>query len=60
MVRGVKDGQIRYFVAGDGRGPGGGPGGRDANSSASQITEWVQDNFVAQNIDGTTVYDLQG
>ncbi len=56
----VKDGQIRYFLAGDGRGPGGGPGGRDANSSASQITKWVQDNFVAQNIDGTTVYDLQG
>ena len=55
----VHDGQVRYFLAGDGKGPGG-PGGHDTDSSGSQITEWVQDNFVAQNIDGTTVYDLQG
>ncbi len=55
----VHDGQIRYFLAGDGRGPGG-PGGHDTSSSGSQITEWVQDHFVAQNIDGTTLYDLQG
>jgi len=52
----VEDGQVRYFLAGDGHGPGGG----DANSSGSQITDWVRDNFVAQNVDGTTVYDLQG
>ncbi len=55
----VHDGQIRYFLAGDGRGPGG-PGGHDTTSSGSQITEWVQDHFVAQNIDGTTIYDLEG
>jgi 4-amino-4-deoxy-L-arabinose transferase-like glycosyltransferase len=53
----VHDGQIRYFLLNNGRGWG---GGRDADSSGSQISEWVKDNFVAQTVDGTTVYDLHG
>ncbi|WP_099022655.1 ArnT family glycosyltransferase [Mycolicibacterium palauense] len=61
----VRDGQIRYFLAGDSHTPGGpdgpggpgGPGGRDGASSP--ITAWVRDNFVARTVDGTTVYDLQ-
>ena len=54
----VADGQVRYFVAGDGRGPG--PmGGGDKESAGSQITAWVKANYTAQTIDGQTVYDLQ-
>lgn len=52
----VADGQIGYFLVSD-RGPGG-RGGGDTDSSAAQITQWVKDNFTAQTIDGTTVYDL--
>jgi 4-amino-4-deoxy-L-arabinose transferase-like glycosyltransferase len=52
----VSDGDVGYFLVSS-RGPGG-PGGRDSNSSAAQITQWVQDNFPAQEIDGTQVYDL--
>jgi hypothetical protein len=46
----VADGEIHYFVAG---GMGGGPGRGD-----SEITQWVQQHFTAQTIDGRTVYDL--
>jgi hypothetical protein len=55
----VADGEVGYFLVSE-RGPGGpgGPGGRDSDSAATQITQWVQDNFAAQTIDGTTVYDL--
>jgi len=71
----VRDGQIAYFIVDDrgpggrggpGSGPGarqdgrggpGGPGGR--SGTATEITEWVKANFTAQNIDGTTVYDLR-
>jgi 4-amino-4-deoxy-L-arabinose transferase-like glycosyltransferase len=52
----VADGEVGYFLVSE-RGPGG-RGGRDSDSSAAQITQWVQDNFAAQTIDGTTVYDL--
>ncbi|GAB11253.1 hypothetical protein GOARA_066_00040 [Gordonia araii NBRC 100433] len=65
----VRDGQVRYFVVDD-RGPGKrggsggpgdgrprGPGGRGGSSTA--ITEWVQANFTASSIEGTTVFDLQ-
>lgn len=55
----VADGQVGYFLVSE-HGPGGrgGPGGRDADSSASQITQWVEDNFASQSVDGTTVYNL--
>ncbi|CAN5513349.1 glycosyltransferase family 39 protein [soil metagenome] len=54
----VSEGQVHYFIAGNehGRGPGG-PGGDD-NNAASQITEWVKQNFAAQTMGGSTVYDL--
>ena len=52
----VGDGQVGYFLTSE-RGFGG-PGGSDNDSAGSQITQWVKDNFTAQKIDGTTVYDL--
>jgi 4-amino-4-deoxy-L-arabinose transferase-like glycosyltransferase len=55
----VADGQVHYFLVGQQRGPGG-PGGGRGDSSGTQITEWVKANYVAQTIDGTTVYDLSG
>jgi 4-amino-4-deoxy-L-arabinose transferase-like glycosyltransferase len=51
----VADGKIHYFIgggAGGGRGPGGG------NGHAQQISSWVQQNFTATTVGGTTVYDL--
>ncbi|WP_199254437.1 ArnT family glycosyltransferase [Mycolicibacterium mengxianglii] len=53
----VRDGDVGYLLVSE-RGPGGGPGWHDGESAGAQITEWVQDNFPAQTIDGTTVYDL--
>ncbi|HEU4674955.1 MAG TPA: hypothetical protein VFS29_03140, partial [Motilibacteraceae bacterium] len=46
------EGKIHYFLGG---------GGFVANGGAdvgSQITAWVQANFTAQTVGGTTVYDL--
>ena len=51
----VAAGQIGYFVAGSGQG--GGQGG-DSTSSASEITSWVEANFDATTVGGSTVYDL--
>lgn len=48
----VAQGKIHYFIGGQAGGPGGQSG------SSAQITEWVQANFTAQTIDGTTLYDL--
>jgi 4-amino-4-deoxy-L-arabinose transferase-like glycosyltransferase len=48
----VVDNEIRYFIAGDHRGPGGNSG------SAAEITAWVQQNFTPIDVGGTTVYDL--
>ncbi|MBD9704061.1 glycosyltransferase family 39 protein [Streptomyces sp. ID01-12c] len=50
----VEDGKIHYFIAG---GSGGGRGGDSAGTS-SQISSWVQENFEAVTVDGTTFYDL--
>lgn len=47
----VADGEIHYFIAGGMRGPGG-------EGTASQIQEWVQENFVAITVDGVALYDL--
>lgn len=49
----VAGGTIHYFVGG-GRG---GPGSSDSSPSA-QITQWVQENFTATQVDGVTLYDL--
>ncbi|MDF2825943.1 MAG: glycosyl transferase [Mycobacterium sp.] len=53
----VADGEVGYFLVGE-RGGRGGPGGRDGDGASAQITQWVQDNYAGQTIDGTTVYDL--
>lgn len=45
---------IHYYIAGNSMG-GQANGG---SSAAEQITQWVQENFTAQTIDGVTVYDL--
>ncbi len=46
----VADGKIGYYVPG---GRGGGMGG------GSEIATWVEANFTAVEVDGTTVYDLR-
>jgi 4-amino-4-deoxy-L-arabinose transferase-like glycosyltransferase len=51
----VADGQITYYIGG---GQGGGPGG-DADSTSSQIAEWVAASYTATTVGGQTVYDLQ-
>ncbi|GLW51558.1 hypothetical protein Stsp02_72190 [Streptomyces sp. NBRC 14336] len=50
----VADGKIHYFIA---SGSGGGMGGA-ANGTSSQISAWVEENFEAVTVDGTTFYDL--
>lgn len=55
----VTQGLIRYYIAsGD---MGGGMGGTQmgGSSAASEIAEWVAQNYTAQTIGNTTVYDLQ-
>jgi 4-amino-4-deoxy-L-arabinose transferase-like glycosyltransferase len=56
----VEAGQIHYFAAsGGGRGMGGrGMGGPGGLGGGSQISAWVQQNFPAVTIGGTTFYDL--
>ena len=49
----VAAGQVHYFAASSGRG--GGPGGA---AGGSAITSWVQQNFTAVDIGGSTFYDL--
>lgn len=49
----VDEGRIHYFIAGSGGGP-----GSSGASQSSKISQWVQDNFTAQEVDGVTVYDL--
>lgn len=50
----VADGEIHYFISG------GGFGGQSMNgsSASTEISSWVQSNFTATTVDGTTVYDL--
>jgi 4-amino-4-deoxy-L-arabinose transferase-like glycosyltransferase len=50
----VAEGRIHFFLGG-GRMGGGSMGGSDA---AGQISAWVQANFAATSVGGTTVYDL--
>jgi 4-amino-4-deoxy-L-arabinose transferase-like glycosyltransferase len=52
----VQEGKIHYFIGGGGfGGRGGGMGG---SGESSQIAEWVAQNFTAQTVGNTTVYDL--
>jgi 4-amino-4-deoxy-L-arabinose transferase-like glycosyltransferase len=52
----VAQGKIHYFIAAGGGGGFG--GGQSGSSSSSAITAWVEANYTAQTIGGTTVYDL--
>ncbi|MGA7670026.1 MAG: hypothetical protein WBW04_06370, partial [Nitrolancea sp.] len=51
----VSEGKIHYFIGGSGVG-GGFRGGSDGTSG--QISNWVQQNYTATTVGGTTVYDL--
>jgi 4-amino-4-deoxy-L-arabinose transferase-like glycosyltransferase len=55
----VRAGSIHWFVTGSGGGAGGGFGAAtDTNTTAAQITTWVEANFTARSVGGVTVYDL--
>ena len=49
----VSNRAIHYFIGG-----GGFPGQRGGSSNSGQIADWVQRNFTAMTVGGTTVYDL--
>lgn len=51
----VDAGQIHFFAVGGGRGGMRGPGGL---AGGSAISTWVQENFTAVTIGGSTFYDL--
>jgi hypothetical protein len=48
----VAQGKVHYFIGSSG----GGMGGR--NGTSSEIATWVAENFQAQTVGSTTVYDL--
>jgi 4-amino-4-deoxy-L-arabinose transferase-like glycosyltransferase len=52
----VREGKIAYFIAGGGMG--GGFGGRGGTGAASEITQWVEQNFSATTAGGVAVYAL--
>ncbi|WP_327110626.1 glycosyltransferase family 39 protein [Nocardia sp. NBC_01730] len=49
----VAEGKIHYFIGGNRGGP-----GSSSTSTSAQIAQWVQENFTATEVDGTTLYDL--
>ncbi len=49
----VSEGKIHYFISGGGIGPSNG-----GSSDSSSIAWWVQSNFTAVTVGGTTLYDL--
>ena len=55
----VAQGLIRYYIASGGMGGGMGGMQMGGSSAASEIAEWVAQNYTAQTIGNTTVYDLQ-
>lgn len=52
----VAEGRIHYFIGGGGGGGGGGMGG--GMGGGSEISTWVEENFTATTVGGTTFYDL--
>ncbi len=48
----VQSGQVHYYIAG------GGFGGSNSSGVAAEIASWVQQNFAASTVGGSTVYDL--
>ena len=55
----VAQGLIRYYIASGGMGGGMGGTQMGGSNAASEIVEWVAQNYTAQTIGNTTVYDLQ-
>ena len=55
----VAQGLIRYYIASGGMGGGMGGTQMGGSSAASEIADWVVQNYTAQTIGNTTVYDLQ-
>ena len=55
----VAQGLIRYYIASSGMGGGMGGTQMGGSSAAGEIAEWVTQNYTAQTIGNTTVYDLQ-
>ena len=55
----VAQGLIRYYIASGSLGGGMGGTQMGGSSAASEIAEWVAQNYTAQTIGNTTVYDLQ-
>lgn len=53
----VEQGKIHYFIAGGGTG-GSGTGRTDGSGPASEIAQWVTQNFAPSTVDGVTLYDL--
>jgi len=49
----VAQGKVHYFIGSGGGGFGGGRGG-----TSSEISTWVAENFQAQTVGSTTIYDL--
>ncbi|MGW5376250.1 glycosyltransferase family 39 protein [Nocardia sp. NPDC003999] len=49
----VAEGKIHYFVGGGRGGP-----GSSSSSPSAQITQWVEENFTAIQVDGVALYDL--
>ncbi|WP_405134379.1 glycosyltransferase family 39 protein [Nocardia sp. NBC_01388] len=55
----VAGGEIHYFISsGDGGGGRGGTAGTGGSNASSEISQWVQANFTAKQVDGVTLYDL--
>ena len=55
----VTQGLIRYYIASGGMDGGMGGTQMGGSSAASEIAEWVAQNYTAQAIGNTTVYDLR-
>ncbi|HST49060.1 ArnT family glycosyltransferase [Jatrophihabitans sp.] len=54
----VNAGRIHYFITGGGFGGGGFGNQNGGSNTSSQISSWVQSNFTAATVGGTTLYDL--
>ncbi len=55
----VTDGRIHWFISSGGTGPGGTAGRPGlSNATTSEISNWVQQTFDSQVVDGVTLYDL--
>ena len=49
----VADGDIHYFIGGNGFGP-----GQSGSSASSEISAWVKANFASVTVDSVVLYDL--